>query len=171
MSDTNQSGPQAASSIGEETLEQTLARWARQEEEARATAATKLTEILDRIGHDVPQRKYLVAGYNGCGDSGCFEYVGFVETEDDAEDAHPWNPPESLATGLPEGVDERRLEELLSYFIPSGYENNEGGQGVVRIDIETGEIEVGHEYNVTEVIPEPRSFQLDVPDRNPPTAA
>ena len=161
MTEKNQSEPRAASCLAQETLEQTLARWARQEEEARSTAATKLAEILDRIRHDFPQRKYLVAGYNGCGDDGCFEYLGFVETEEDAENAHPWNPPESLIAEFPEGIDERSLEDQLSHFIPSGYENNEGGQGVVRINLETGEVEVDHEYSVTEVVSEPRSFQLD----------
>ena len=57
-----------------------------------------------------------------------------------------------------------RLGELVNDFIPSGYENNEGGQGVVRINLETGEVEVDHEYNLTEVVSKPRSFQLNAKD-------
>ncbi len=53
--------------------------------------------------------------------------------------------------------------DLLGHFLPGGWENNDGGQGVLTVELATGAVEVGHAWNVCDVEEDPRSFQLDLP--------
>ena len=43
------------------------------------------------------------------------------------------------------------LEQCAYYLLPGGFEINDGGQGVLTLDAETGEVEIGAGSNYTEV--------------------
>ena len=145
-----------------ESADDFLARWQRQEEDARIDAGKRLAVLFARVRQVQPTWGFLVAGYSGSGDSGSFEYVGFVESRTQADDATCWETPPGLQRSFPAGITEAELGELLDHFLPSGYEINDGGQGVVRIELATGKIDVAHDWCVSEVESDPRSFSLDV---------
>jgi hypothetical protein len=140
--------------------EEAFALWMRREEEQRAAAAKRLAEIFAAVRRDFPRRRYFVAGYHGYGDEGSLEYAGFLEDEAQSAEAVPWSAPDELVSDFPPGVDEAEVEELLDQFLPGGYGESDGGQGVVRIDLVTGQLEVAHEWNVTEVQEDHRSYGL-----------
>src|SRR5690606_12671115 len=100
----------------------------------------RLAEIFAHVRGAQPTWGFLVAGYSGCGDSGSIEYIGFLETQAQAEAAEFWERPAALQTAFPDGVAEEELSDLLDHFLPSGFEDNDGGQGVVRVELTTGTI-------------------------------
>lgn len=52
------------------------------------------------------------------------------------------------------------LEHCAYYFLPSGFEINDGGQGVLVLDAENGEVEIEAGSNYTEVNIDTISFDL-----------
>lgn len=78
----------------------------------------------------------IVVNYNGSGDS-CDEFRFRIYNEEDEyslDDVK--NPPREFM---------KQVEEAIWNLLPSGFENNEGGQGTVTVEIETGKITVAHE--------------------------
>lgn len=53
------------------------------------------------------------------------------------------------------------LEYCADYLLPAGFENNDGGQGVLILDAETGEVEITTASNYTEVNYDSISIQLE----------
>jgi hypothetical protein len=47
---------------------------------------------------------------------------------------------------LPAHFNMSKLEQCLWRLLPEGFENNVGGDGEIRIDVETGEIHVKHNH-------------------------
>ena len=56
------------------------------------------------------------------------------------------------------------LEYAADYMLPSGFEINDGGQGVMTINAETGEASIEHGSNHTEVNYESISINAGVED-------
>jgi hypothetical protein len=79
--------------------------------------------------------------YSGSGDS-CDEFCFKIYNEEDEYDLDSVEkPPREFM---------KKVEDAIWDLLPSGFENNEGGQGEVTIDIETGKITVEHDQFYTE---------------------
>ena len=95
--------------------------------------------------------KYVALGYttldieySGSGDSGDLEEMTMTDAD---EDHWSWKKSSALEH------NEQNMAENLAWEIfeetgISGYENNEGGQGHIFINLTTGEVAVEHEWNV-----------------------
>jgi hypothetical protein len=44
----------------------------------------------------------------------------------------------------------RPIEGVLHDFLPAGFENNDGGQGEITIDLEDGTVTINHQENYIE---------------------
>jgi hypothetical protein len=71
--------------------------------------------------------------YSGSGDQGAVDYIDYRTALDDKFDGFV---PENLAT---------KLKDAVWRLLPSGFENNDGGWGVVRIVIPEKRVTVEHE--------------------------
>lgn len=99
----------------------------------------------------VPRLKALgiekvIGGYSGYGDSGDLHDLSCVGPEE-----------------KPVEIDDplrRELVDFLYQFLPDGYENNEGGQGDVTLDLATMRIDLDHEENYTETKSSHEEFDL-----------
>ena len=81
--------------------------------------------------------------YQGSGDS-CDDFNFSLENEETTVDFRTVKPAD-----LPAHFDARMFENSLWDLLPDGFENNEGGDGSIKIDIGTGEICVTHnEYHL-----------------------
>ena len=78
----------------------------------------------------------VTVSYYGDGDEGCAEPPQFQDSAD--------NPIDD--SSLPEGLDIRKLGDLLEGFAPEGYEDGEGGHGTITFDLQTGKIRVEHNW-------------------------
>ena len=92
----------------------------------------------------IPQLKQwgvakIHAEYSGYGDSGCIDYIAYLDQND-----QPRNMDMVRSASDPE------IENTLYEFLPSGFENNEGGQGDVYINVQAGTVKLEHEENYTE---------------------
>ncbi len=81
----------------------------------------------------------IVAFYSGEGDEGCLD--DYLELQD--------KDGTSLESETPEGLHEL-LEALHDDVAPAGYQDNEGGGGEFRLDVETGAITHEAYYLVVE---------------------
>lgn len=85
--------------------------------------------------------KEIVVNYSGSGDS-CDDF-----------DAKIWNEEDEFSLSdikSPSSEFMKKVEDAIWDLLPSGFENNEGGSGEVKIDIETGKITVEHDQYYTE---------------------
>lgn len=80
--------------------------------------------------------KEIVVNYSGSGDS-CDSFEATICNEEDEFAL-------TDVTSLPGGLI-KKVEDAIWDLLPSGFENNEGGSGEVKIDIETGKITVEHD--------------------------
>ena len=78
----------------------------------------------------------VTVSYSGDGDEGRAEPPQFRDSAD--------NPIDDLS--LPDGLDVRKLGDLLEGFTPEGYEDGEGGHGTITFDVQTGKIRVEHNW-------------------------
>jgi len=53
-----------------------------------------------------------------------------------------------------------QLENCVYAFLPSGFENNDGGQGTLTIDTRTAKVTIQHQENYTESRDSTREFEL-----------
>ena len=104
------------------------------QEHAKTTISSKLRPALQV--HHVAR---LEAVYSGCGDSGAIDELRF---QDDVNQAINQA---AIAADL-----QTSLEEALYAFLPAGFEINEGGQGVLRLDVNSGQLTLEHQENYTE---------------------
>ena len=116
----------------------------RRELEQRRVAAVFRKESLPQLQALTVEK--VVGGYSGYGDSG------------DLHDLQCVGP-----DGKPVEIDEvlrRKCVDFLYEFLPDGYENNEGGQGTVTLNLETMRIELEHEENYTETKSSYEEYQV-----------
>jgi hypothetical protein len=89
------------------------------------------------------------AAYSGYGDSGAIDGVQFrdksgVRVERDK---------------IPAALTEK-LENALYEFLPAGFEINDGGQGTLTLDVQTGTVKLEHEENYTESTSSTREWEV-----------
>jgi hypothetical protein len=105
------------------------------------------TEILPTLlKHRVANAE---AAYSGYGDSGAIDGIQYRDAAGVRVDR----------TTLPAQVIEQ-LERVLYEFLPAGFEINDGGQGTVTLDVQTGKITLAHQENYTETRDSTREFDL-----------
>ncbi len=109
----------------------------REEERIEAAKTTLKRTIIPRL------KKHGVATvesrYSGYGDSGCIETVEYFDAKKQL-----MTVPESRSKKAP------RIEDVLHDFLPSGFENNDGGQGEITIDLENATVTINHQENYVE---------------------
>lgn len=142
----------------------TTAEWMTRWEEEKRLAREDLVHTKDALmpvlrSHGI---RYAVINYNGYGDSGQIDNVTVYgpEREEAPEDAYDEAGaiamPDVVVT-LPEKTGQKLSDFLhdfgwrLAYDTNPGFEINEGGQGIIVIDVEAGTINIEHGTNVTEV--------------------
>lgn len=123
--------PQPPTSDINEILEAYMANERQQIEQAKRTLAVEVLPALLACGVS-----NIEIAYSGYGDSGAIDGVQFRD-----------------ATGLrvvrdniPSGVREK-LETCAYAFLPAGFEDNDGGQGSLIIDLPSRRITLRHEEN------------------------
>jgi len=79
------------------------------------------------------------AAYSGYGDSGAIDGVQFRDKSGVRVER------EKIPAALTE-----KLENVLYEFLPAGFEINDGGQGTLTLDVQTGTVKLEHEENYTE---------------------
>jgi hypothetical protein len=114
-----------------EVLRHYMASTERQIEEARRTLAVEVLPALLACGV-----ANIEIAYSGYGDSGAIDGVQFR----DAKGLRV------VRDNLPAGIREK-LETCAYAFLPAGFENNDGGQGSLTIDLPTRKITIRHEQN------------------------
>lgn len=129
-------------------LSQFMAEY-RQHEQARLeTAKASLkADIIPRL------KKWGVAKvkaeYSGYGDSGCINHIAYLNAHD-----------QPVNMDLVRSASDPEIERVLYEFLPSGFEINEGGQGDVTVDVQTGTVNLEHQENVTETRDSSEEFTL-----------
>ena len=96
--------------------------------------------------------KYVALGYttldieySGSGDSGDIESINM----NDAEEGDHWSWMKQVELeGSEQNMTEHLAWEIIEQTGISGYENNEGGQGTIFVNLTTGGVEVEHEENI-----------------------
>ena len=53
-----------------------------------------------------------------------------------------------------------QLENVLYEFLPAGFENNEGSQGTLTLDVRTAKVTLQHQENTSETRDSTREFTL-----------
>lgn len=105
------------------------------------------TEILPGLRtHRVAN---IEAAYSGYGDSGAIDGIQYRDKAGVRVDR----------TTLPAPMVEQ-LENVLYEFLPAGFEINDGGQGTLTLDVQTGKITIQHQENYTETRDSTREFDL-----------
>ena len=120
-----------------------------QSEQARLEhAKAKLrTEILPAlVQHRVAN---IEAAYSGYGDSGAIDGLQHRDAAGQRVDR------ETIPATLVE-----ELENVLYEFLPAGFEINDGGQGTLTIDTQTGKATIQHQENYTASNDSTREFDL-----------
>ncbi len=79
------------------------------------------------------------AAYSGYGDSGAIDGVQFRDKAGLRVER------EKIPAALTE-----KLENVLYEFLPAGFEINDGGQGTLTLDVQTGTVKLEHQENYTE---------------------
>jgi len=88
----------------------------------------------------------VIGGYSGYGDSGDLHDLKCVGPED---------KPVEIDDAL-----RATLVDFLYQYLPDGYENNDGGQGDVTLDLQTMRIELEHEQNIVDTKGSYEEFEL-----------
>lgn len=131
-----------------ENVRQILAHYHQSEQARLERAKDKLrAEIFPVLrSHRVAN---VEAAYSGYGDSGAIDGIQYRDEAGVRVDR----------TTLPAPVIEQ-LENCIYEFLPSGFENNEGGQGTLTIDTQTAKVSIQHQENYTETHDSTREFDL-----------
>jgi ABC-type uncharacterized transport system permease subunit len=129
-------------------LQQILAHFHQCEKARLSEAKTQLrTDILPALAkHGVAN---IEAAYSGYGDSGAIDGIQYRDEAGVRVER----------TTLSDPVVEQ-LENMLYEFLPAGFEINDGGQGTVTLDVQTGKITLAHQENYTETRDSTREFDL-----------
>lgn len=115
-----------------------MSRWARAAKERRKETVKKLLELLPRLeaAHVVRVR----VEYSGQGDSGQVDDALY-----------------EYADGTPDGLEvsdklDTEVKNLADQLTPDGYENSEGGQGTVTINVAAKTMTLEHGDYVTDLV-------------------
>ncbi len=103
----------------------------------QAAKAKLKTEIIPRLKQWGVAK--IHAEYSGYGDSGCIDHIAYLDQND-----------QPLSMDMVRSASDLEIENVLYEFLPSGFENNEGGQGDVYINVQAGTVKLEHEENYTE---------------------
>ncbi len=105
--------------------------------------------------------KYAAISYNGYGDSGQVEQISVYsfDREDAPEDVYDGvcqiDIPKVNVTidGRPNNLEEHlsQIGWAMAYNAHPGFENNEGGQGTVIIDVDASKVTINHGINYTQI--------------------
>jgi hypothetical protein len=127
---------------------QLLARYHESEQARLENAKSRLRDV---IGPQLLQRGVanVEAGYSGYGDSGAIDGVQFRDVAGQRVDR----------TVIPADLN-ASLDNCLYEFLPAGFEINDGGQGTLTLDVQTGRITLKHQENYTETRDSTREFDL-----------
>ena len=79
------------------------------------------------------------ASYSGYGDSGAIDGVQYRDKSG-----------VRVETGTIPASLKEQLENVLYEFLPAGFEINDGGQGTLTLDVQTGTVKLEHQENYTE---------------------
>jgi hypothetical protein len=131
-----------------ENVRQLLAHYHQSEQARLDRARAKLrAEVLPALrNHRVAT---VEAAYSGYGDSGAIDGVQYRDEAGERVDRT------TIAQPLVE-----QLETCIYEFLPSGFEINDGGQGTLTIDTQTGKVTIQHQENYTETRDSTREFDL-----------
>jgi hypothetical protein len=120
------------------------------EEEKKEEQQAK--EELKRIGGELFLEGVatVVAAYDGQDDSGDMESVLYYASDETCID----EPKKAIV------AHEEELKTALWHFIPSGFENNEGGYGEVTFKIADNKITCEHNQRIEEIVSSSRDYNL-----------
>lgn len=107
-----------------------LQEYLKKEEENRKLACERLVAICHKLLPMGIQR--IEVEYDGCGDSGAVENVTFFSGENEYTAELPSIPSENNKNEIP--VKEA-VEDIAYYFLPDGWEINDGSYGTLIIDV------------------------------------
>jgi hypothetical protein len=132
----------------EPSLQSLLAHFHQTEQARMEDAKAKLrTQILPSLAkHHVTN---IEAAYSGYGDSGAIDGIQYRDESGVRVDR----------TTLPAPVIEQ-LENVLYEFLPAGFEINDGSQGTLTLDVQTGKITLAHQENFTDTRDSTGEFTL-----------
>jgi hypothetical protein len=117
----------------------------RESQESReADAKAALRELAPKLFVNCVAKVHVE--YNGEGDSGDIEYVAYIDINDD-------DIPHALSHD-----DEERLKNAIWPFVPSGFENNEGGFGHIYIDLKNNSVLCEHSERIIETNDSAKEF-------------
>ena len=131
-----------------ENIRLLLAHFHQTEQARMDNAKNRLrTQIIPQlVQHRVAN---IEAAYSGYGDDGAIDGVQFRDAAGERVDR----------ASLPKEIVEQ-LENCVYAFLPSGFENNDGGQGTLTIDTRTAKVTLNHQENYTETRDSTREFDL-----------
>jgi hypothetical protein len=109
----------------------------------KAKASDKLRRLCDGLAASTGIKK-IVYTYSGEGDSGAMEDVTFYPTP---------------RVEIPEAI-KSELENCAWEFVPSGFENNEGGSGVLTVDIVEHKMYLEHSERIIETNDTEEEFEF-----------
>lgn len=121
-----------------------MAEIERKQKEARQNALLEVKQIAVELHLKGVTSVRCI--YSGEGDSGQMDYVEY-----DKNSAFGPKKPNDLSDAQREA-----LENMAWQFIPSGFENNDGGEGVVEFDLVKQTIHVQHSDRIVEVTTDER---------------
>ncbi|HTV54065.1 MAG TPA: hypothetical protein VMI06_04040 [Terriglobia bacterium] len=108
-------------------------RYEDRQREERKAAKTALLALVDQLR--TAGVSEVIATFSGYGDEGSIEGVEVLDAQ---------QQPVSLSKQFP------NIEKTFDVLLSGGYEDNEGGSGVVTLDVENGRITVDTDWNVIE---------------------
>ena len=89
------------------------------------------------------------AAYSGYGDAGAIDGVQYRDKAGVRVDREMIPP-----------LLKEQLENVLYEFLPAGFENNEGSQGTLTLDVRTAKVTLQHQENTSETRDSTREFTL-----------
>lgn len=121
-----------------------LAEYEAREQQRRAALPGRKVAVLDALR--AASITSVSVEYNGEGDSGQVDYI--VARKGDS-DVDPATTTLSAGRSLHDEVDDFAWELLDVYH--GGFENNDGGQGQITIDVSAGTVTLDHNDRITDL--------------------
>jgi hypothetical protein len=130
------------------SIQELLERFALSSQNRLQTSKDKLrNEIIPALM--VSGVANVEAAYSGYGDSGAIDGVQFRDKAGLRVER------EKIPAALTE-----KLENVLYEFLPAGFEINDGGQGTLTLDVQTGTVKLEHQENYTESTSSTREWEV-----------
>jgi hypothetical protein len=123
--------------VSDPSIQELLERFAMSSQNRLQTSQVKLrSEIIPALMASGVAN--VEAAYSGYGDSGAIDGVQYRDKSGVRVER------EKIPTALTE-----KLENVLYEFLPAGFEINDGGQGTLTLDVQTGRLTLRHEETET----------------------